>query len=206
MKIKEYSEGALKSWNKSQRAILDSSKQLFWKHGISRVTVDEIAQVAELSKMTFYRYFKNKFEVAKIILEKEVESGMNRYDSIMNGTQSFRDKMSLLMEHKRQEARSMSPEFLNDLYRPQESMKELVRYLQQAAQESLIRIKSDFEKAQKVGEIRASVQIDFVLFMMQSINTQMENPALRQMFSSTEEMATQMMDFFLHGVINQETE
>ena len=53
---------------KSVNAILKNGKDLFWKYGIRKVTVEDICKEAGVSKMTFYRSFENKYEVAKIIL------------------------------------------------------------------------------------------------------------------------------------------
>ena len=48
------------------QAILDAAKSLFWKHGIRRVTIEEICEVAGVSKMTYYKYFSNKTAIAKL--------------------------------------------------------------------------------------------------------------------------------------------
>ena len=40
--------------------ILTKGKELFWKYGIKRVAIEEICKQAHVSKMTFYKYFKNK--------------------------------------------------------------------------------------------------------------------------------------------------
>ena len=45
--------------------ILNTARQLFWKHGIRRVSVEEVCREAGVSKMTFYRSFPNKIELAK---------------------------------------------------------------------------------------------------------------------------------------------
>ena len=54
--------------SKSFISIQKSAKTLFWKYGMARVTVEEICREAGVSKMTFYRNFKNKNEVAKQVL------------------------------------------------------------------------------------------------------------------------------------------
>ncbi|MBN1927463.1 MAG: helix-turn-helix transcriptional regulator, partial [Prolixibacteraceae bacterium] len=47
--------------------ILQSAKKLFWKYGIRKVSIDEICREAGVSRMTFYRLFKNKIELAKVV-------------------------------------------------------------------------------------------------------------------------------------------
>jgi AcrR family transcriptional regulator len=65
-------------------AILASSRELFWKHGFRRVTVDEICEKTGISKMTFYRYFANKTELAKAVFSQAANEGYDQFRIIMN--------------------------------------------------------------------------------------------------------------------------
>ncbi|MBL0024612.1 MAG: helix-turn-helix transcriptional regulator [Saprospiraceae bacterium] len=49
--------------SKSYLKIITTAKKLFWKHGSSRVTIEELCREAGVSKMTFYRHFNNKNEI-----------------------------------------------------------------------------------------------------------------------------------------------
>ena len=55
--------------NPKRIQILSTGKELFWKFGFKRVTIEEISKEAGVSKMTFYKYFPNKIELAKNILD-----------------------------------------------------------------------------------------------------------------------------------------
>jgi AcrR family transcriptional regulator len=50
--------------------ILDSARSLFWKHGIRRITIEEICEKAGVSKMTCYKYFSNKTAIARYLIEE----------------------------------------------------------------------------------------------------------------------------------------
>ena len=63
-------------------AILNAAKSLFWKHGIRRVTIEEICEVAGVSKMTCYKYFSNKTAIARYLIEDMFESGIKAYKEI----------------------------------------------------------------------------------------------------------------------------
>ena len=47
--------------------ISQTAETLFKLYGIKRVTVEEICKKANVSKMTFYKYFRNKIELVKHI-------------------------------------------------------------------------------------------------------------------------------------------
>ncbi len=50
--------------------IVEIASELFRKYGVKRVTVEEICTTAQISKMTFYKYFANKKELADYIIFK----------------------------------------------------------------------------------------------------------------------------------------
>lgn len=60
--IRNFKTMADQSQNIKQQFILSAGKELFWKHGVKRVTVEEICVQASVSKMTFYKFFMNKRE------------------------------------------------------------------------------------------------------------------------------------------------
>ena len=61
----------------SSGSLLAAAKRLFWKHGIKRVSVEDISSEAGLSKMTFYRNFANKEAIAFELLRSLTEQGMH---------------------------------------------------------------------------------------------------------------------------------
>jgi AcrR family transcriptional regulator len=66
----------VKPESKKEVAILKAGREFFWKYGFRKVTVDEICKAAGVSKMTFYRYFKDKATLAKTIFDNEVEKAI----------------------------------------------------------------------------------------------------------------------------------
>jgi AcrR family transcriptional regulator len=72
--------------------ILSTAKDLFWKHGFRRVSVEEICKKSGISKMTFYRYFPNKIEVAKAVFDKVSREGYEQFQSILNEISSPEEK------------------------------------------------------------------------------------------------------------------
>ena len=50
---------------RNHKALLDAAEKLIAQKGFDRVTIDEIAETADLAKGTFYNYFDDKNEIAK---------------------------------------------------------------------------------------------------------------------------------------------
>jgi TetR/AcrR family transcriptional regulator len=54
--------------------IIRSAQLLFAQFGLKRVTIDDIAKEAHVSKATIYKYFKNKTEIFDKVVQDEVNS------------------------------------------------------------------------------------------------------------------------------------
>lgn len=118
--------------------VLVASRELFWKHGLKRVTVEDICREAGVSKMTFYKFFPNKVTLAKAVYDKEVETGYEKFKSIMeNENASPLEKMEEMLLLKPEGIFMFLSKFfdiLNDekfieLYgSPQELVMELARF------------------------------------------------------------------------------
>lgn len=57
-----------------EEQIVDTARKLFGKYGYKRVSMDEIAREANVTKKTVYSYFKNKEEILKFFLNEEVQN------------------------------------------------------------------------------------------------------------------------------------
>ena len=100
---------------KSEIKLLDAAKNLFWKYGFRRISVEEIAAEAGLSKMTFYRYFENKLDIAKRVLSKEMEESLGEYQEILDSKKPFTEKIEATILLKSKHSDKIGIEFLQDI-------------------------------------------------------------------------------------------
>lgn len=56
-----------------QEQIIEAARKLFYKYGFKRVSVDEIAREAKVTKRTLYMYFKSKEEILKYFINEEIQ-------------------------------------------------------------------------------------------------------------------------------------
>lgn len=56
-----------------QKQIIEAARKLFYKYGFKRVSVDEIAKEAKITKRTLYKYFKSKEEILEYFINEELE-------------------------------------------------------------------------------------------------------------------------------------
>lgn len=185
--------------NSIATTILKTAKELFWKHGLRKISVEEICRKASVSKMTFYRNFKNKNEVARVVLKELTTQSRNDYQRIMeNGQFDFSEKMAQLIELKHQSVKNMSNDFLADLHHP--SFAELVADLEKEREKSLQMIKRDFRKAQKEGFIRKDLKIDFIMYMFNDIGQKAHDENLLKIYKNSSDLIMALTNFCFYGI------
>ncbi len=186
---------------KSYTIIMDTAKTLFWKYGFKRVTVEEICKEAMVSKMTFYRNFENKNNLAEQVLVREMERGSRAYDTIMALPVPFVDKIAKFVQLKHELSQDISEEFIKDIYKTDN--KSLQFRIESNRKEMLSKLRSDLKKAQNIGEIRSNLKIDFVIYMLQSLNEKMLDQRLISMYKNPHDLIMELTNFIFYGLLTE---
>ncbi len=179
--------------------IVKTAKKLFWKYGIKRVSIEEICQEAGVSKMTFYKHFTNKIDLARYILEKLFIDGTKQYRQFMDSDIPFEKKIEETIKLKLNNTNEISNEFLNDLYK--NDIKELQDFMQKNINNGIQMIFTDYSKAQKKGFIRQDLSIDFLMFMLNYMVEMCTNEKITSMFKNPQEMIKEFTNFFFYGIL-----
>ena len=185
-----------------KRQIMDAGKKLFWKYGFKRVTVEEICADAGVSKMTYYKYFSNKMELAKAIMKKTVDETLDRYKKIMRSDIPFTEKVELQLQMKMEGTVDISSEFMDDLMIHGEP--ELMGYMSEMTQKVLAIVHTDYVSAQEKGEIRKDVKPEFIIYFLNHIYDMLKDEALLKMYKDPNELAMELTRFFFYGVIKRD--
>jgi len=59
--------------SKTRELLIDSARRVFARKGIERTTMNDIAVASKKGRRTLYSYFKNKEEIATIVIENEID-------------------------------------------------------------------------------------------------------------------------------------
>ena len=193
----------LKKTSKALASIMDSGRTLFWQHGVSRVTVDEICRHAEVSKMTFYRHLENKVELALIVVQQEIDQNFMSYHNIMAEEVSFHAKFEMLMEFQRESSKKISMNLVKDVYQ-NGSAPEVLALLHKTGLEMQEIFSCDLRQAQIDGYIRKDVKIEMVMHLISVLNQEMGSSKLLSMYDSLEDMKTDLSKFIFSGILTHE--
>ncbi len=75
-------------------AIIAAALDVFMRYGFSRVTMDDIARAASLSRPLLYREFRNKADIYAAIAEKVLASALDAARSALSGTGEISMRLS----------------------------------------------------------------------------------------------------------------
>jgi AcrR family transcriptional regulator len=180
-------------------AITAAAKSLFWKHGIRRVTIDEICQDAGVSKMTCYKYFSNKTAIAKYLIEDLFETGVKAYKEIYNSDIPYEEKVKKIIELKMSNAHEMSQELVDDIYKYQDE--ELAETIEEIKKRMIGIYLEDIQEAQKEGEIRTDIKPEFMLYFLTNLTEMLTDPKLVGLYPNPEQMIIEVLSFFFYGIM-----
>ncbi len=96
--------------------ILKRSRELFFKHGYSNLSLDELAADLGISKATIYRYFSDKEALLRTVIEETKEWVLSHLVAIVKDERpSVKDKLAAFLEFLSRFMSGISQELIRDL-------------------------------------------------------------------------------------------
>lgn len=183
----------------TQKGLLNAAKKLFWTFGLKKVKVQDICDEAGVSKMSFYRYYDNKVDIAEKLLIALLEEGLLSYRNIMSQDIPFDHKIKQIIKAKHDNTKDMSKLFLQDIY---VNFPEIMQHIEVYKRQALLEYLNDLRIAQQKGFIRQDVKLDFVLYMLEHIHVLLQDQSLLDLFDSTQEATDSITKFIFYGVMD----
>lgn len=184
--------------NKKYTAILQSARRLFWKHGFRRVTIDEICREAETSKMTFYKFFPDKLELARTVFDIEANEGLRKFKEILKEDTLPSEKMKNILQLKTEGTDSISAEFLNDFYNNPELG--LATYIKEKSMTIWAETLELFKEGQRDGWIRKDMNVAFMFYFMQKSTPLIHDKELLKLYNTPQELIMELANMFVYGI------
>ncbi len=184
--------------HKKYHDLLQTARELFWKHGFRRVSVEEICRKSGVSKMTFYRFFPNKLELAKTVFDDVVDEGVKQFRSIMADDSAAADKIKKLIQMKIDGTHDISREFLSDFY--SNPGLGLNSYIEEKTGKMWAILMDDFRQAQQKGYFRSDMKPEFYFYMAQKLGEIYNDKQLSALYPSPKEIMLEIVNFFMYGI------
>lgn len=143
--------------------IIGTGRDLFFKHGLHRITVEEICKTAGVSKKTFYNHFSNKYELAKLILDDINRKELSVIETHRARSVSFLEKITAMMEESMANIWSSESTFFKEAY---ENCAELRPFIDEQIIKRQTEILNFFKEEKARGEIRKEVPPELVVYLL----------------------------------------
>lgn len=190
--------------SKKLQQITQTAYDLFWRHGIKRVTIEEICRTSGVSKMTFYKYFDNKNDLAISVLDSIFTKAQKRYHEIMAQDAPFSEKVNGIIKLKLEASKDVSTELLHDLW--QNPVPEVADYMKKRTQLSLKEFLNDMILAQKKGEIRQDINPHFILYFISKMQEFAADEKIVNLYETVHDFTSEIINFFFYGILTREKE
>lgn len=175
------------------------AKELFFKHGFKKVTIDEICKKAHVSRKTYYTFYENKTALVLFILNEILSGTILKFKSVVNGNGTFAEKMEKSLELKYQFSKTISMEFVSDFFDP--GATEILEYWQKMMQESMVILTDFFKEGQRTGEMNPNLNLDYVMWYFQKLSEMIQSSEIAGMFANAEEMVKQISQTMIYGIM-----
>lgn len=187
------------SENKKLESILNAARTLFWKYGLKRVSIEEICTEAGVSKMTFYKHFCNKTDLAKRLLNAYFTDAMQEYRRIMDSDKPWNIRVREAIVFKLEGTRGISYELVNEMYKSGDP--EILAFIQEWSNRSMSMMMDDFRSWQANGDVRNDLKPEFMLYMLGKMGEIATDEGLRQLYQNPEALVHEMINFLFYGLM-----
>ena len=176
-----------------------TAKDLFWKHGFKKVSIDEICKKSNVSRKTFYTFYGNKNDLIMYIYNKMVNEAYVIYEGIIESDLAFSEKLEKILNQKLESTKNLSMEFIADLYNPDAG--ELITFFKSIIDQSIKFMRDFLSDAQKKGDINPDLSLDYIMFMMQKAIDLCGTPELMAMFPDANSLTRQLTQSIIYGIM-----
>lgn len=188
----------MKKESPKKSRIIAAGDRLFKKFGIRKVTVEEICREAGASKMTFYKYFKNKNELVKYLWQMMLDENIKKLSELDRMEIPFTEKIKLMLEMKEEATSQMGTQYIWDHLHLLPELHDFYTSMTAALMAKFLEI---VRHAQEKGEVRRTLRPEFFLAVIQKMMELSQNDQLAAMYKDYTEFALEVNNFIYYGIL-----
>lgn len=190
--------------SKKVEDILSNGKELFWKYGIKRVSIEEICENSRVSKMTFYKHFRNKNDLVREIMGRMLDESTEKFEEIIGSDSHYSEKAKEMLILKMEGTENLSKEFMADYYSLNDP--ELLTFLNNRTRQVLDMFLKSITQAQEKGEVRKEIKPEFMIYFFNHIQTMANDPQLMTLYPTAQELIMELLNFLFYGIIEDSSD
>ncbi len=182
--------------------LISAGTMLIKRHGYKRITVEEICETAQVSKMTFYKYFKNKKDIVLYILDSIFADMRSHFHDVISLPIPYAERIAQFVEYKLNSVIDDDFTFLEELL---ENADEEIRALMADAQAQAVNLQLEtIAKAIENGDVHSWVTPELYVLTLNHLGSLVRDPLILSQFDGDwAEMSRFLTKFLMFGFVKQ---
>ncbi|MGQ9802164.1 MAG: TetR/AcrR family transcriptional regulator [Candidatus Saccharicenans sp.] len=184
--------------------ILEGSRELFFKYGYSRLSMDELAEDLGISKATIYRYFPDKEALLRAVMAETREWILAELQKIVrNDRLLVKDRLTAYLEFFSRFVSGISRDFIRDL---RQKLPDLWKELDEFRQQRVLPLVSEvIAEGVRNHEIKSDLDGRLFLEMFWHLVQEFMNPDwIISHDYSPSELLQSIIDIIFYGIFVEE--
>lgn len=182
----------------TRQLIIEAATDLFQETGFKKASVEKICERACVSKMSFYRSFKDKVDLIIAVFRPFVERELAWAEALLRGQSSFRTKLDALFKRRQENLHAAFTTLFLEIY-PTENTQ-----LCAFADDMQLRIDTlnlrFFKQGQDEAVISRNIKPAVFLLLIKNRNELLFNPELIVIVPKLEERFVIVNELFYCGI------
>lgn len=144
--------------------IYRAALELFSKHGVKTVKINDIANKAQVSPVTIYNYYGSKTALLRQVIFRYMEEQYEYYELLLQKDIPFPEKIESIIFKKQETARSLHPEFLRSVMSKDSEIRAFIeRFFQQKSIPMLMEL---IQEGLDQGYIEPGISTKTIMFYL----------------------------------------
>ena len=182
--------------------ILGESEMLFFRYGVRRVTMDDVAKALGMSKKTLYQYYSDKDELVAEATQAHLDRERIEFDKIFRNSENSIKSLFLISQCMRKSLSEINPSVLFDLKRfYPKSWEYWTEFKDQYIFKSIVEnIKKGIEEEYFRPEVNAEILANLRVMEIQILFDRESFPSEKFNFM---EVQMQLFNHFVYGITTE---
>ena len=182
--------------------ILEESEMLFFRYGVRRVTMDDVAKALGMSKKTLYQYYSDKDELVAEATQAHLDRERIEFDKIFRNSENSIKSLFLISKCMRKSLSEINPSVLFDLKRfYPKSWEYWTEFKDQYIFKSIVEnIKKGIEEEYFRSEVNAEILANLRVMEIQILFDRESFPSEKFNFM---EVQMQLFNHFVYGITTE---
>lgn len=181
--------------------IVKIAQQQFIEQGYQNTTIEAICTAANITKNDFHLFFEDKVALTFAVTTALFDYYHGKYAQSFESNIPFTAKLEEVLAIQIAASKDNTFKFVYYLKRHgPESIQDLI---EEKSAENTTLLLHHFEQAQKDGDLRKDIRIDFMLFMLFELVDILDKPSLQAMYNSPEEAWVEILKYHFYGSVGK---